>query len=588
MVGPVGGAPVFSTKIGQTKVRSVAWAGEDHLLVSYTQTAELGMEFRVSQAELLGVLAVSLSTGKAVPIFHGRKDVANVVEGEYGTAEIGGRWYGFFGGITNGRTSEGTPYLDHTYPDLYRVDLDTGDISLVMRGSEASDGWLVGPDGQVIATATYNEDRSGWRVRAGSQGGGRVLASGQYAFGGVGLSRGRSADTVLIDRPSDKGAVEEEISLSGAAVTPVPDDDIDGAYHDRATGLWIGYSRPGDQPNSHMFDPLVDRRVAGARKAFAGAAARLVSWNSDFSRMVMFTTGGDDSGTYWMIDIPTGKADPIGYEYPTIGPASIGPIRMVQWKAGDGTVIHGVLSLPPGREAKGLSVVVLPHGGPEARDYPVFDWWAQAFAARGYAVLQPNFRGSSGYGQAFRDAGFNEWGRKMQTDVSDGLADLARQGIIDARRACIVGGSYGGYAALAGVTLQHGFYRCAVSVAGVSDLGGMIRYARDHTGSNNAATRYWQTFMGPTAGLDQLSPALIALRADAPILLIHGKDDTVVPFDQSQAMQRGLNAAGKPVEMVVMPGEDHWLSRETTRQLMLKSAVAFVEKYDPPDAPAKP
>jgi dipeptidyl aminopeptidase/acylaminoacyl peptidase len=116
----------------------------------------------------------------------------------------------------------------------------------------------------------------------------------------------------------------------------------------------------------------------------------------------------------------------------------------------------------------------MPHGGPEARDYPVFDWWAQAFASRGYVVLQPNFRGSTGYGAAFLRAGYGEWGRKMQSDISDGLAFLVDAGIADPGRACIVGASYGGYAALAGVTLQKGLYRCAVSVAGISDLQKMV------------------------------------------------------------------------------------------------------------------
>jgi dipeptidyl aminopeptidase/acylaminoacyl peptidase len=171
----------------------------------------------------------------------------------------------------------------------------------------------------------------------------------------------------------------------------------------------------------------------------------------------------------------------------------------------------------------------------------------------------------------------------MQTDVSDGLAELAREGIVDPKRACIVGGSYGGYAALAGVTVQHGIYRCAVSVAGVADLGAFMDYERDRSGTVSSTTRYWDAFMGPGSGFAQISPLKLAAGADAPILLVHGKDDTVVPFDQSTAMQRALAAAHKPVEFVVLPGEDHWLSREATRSLMLKSAVAFVEKYNPSD-----
>jgi dipeptidyl aminopeptidase/acylaminoacyl peptidase len=258
---------------------------------------------------------------------------------------------------------------------------------------------------------------------------------------------------------------------------------------------------------------------------------------------------------------------------------------MVEWKAADGLAIHGVLTLPPGRQPKNLPVVVLPHGGPQERDYPVFDWWAQAFASQGYAVLQPNYRGSSGYGAGFVKAGHGQWGRKMQTDVSDGVAELAKEGVIDPKRACIVGASYGGYAALAGVTVQQGLYRCAVADAGVADLAEMLRYEYDKRNGDSASTRYWKAFMGPESGFNEISPVRLVAKADAPILLIHGRDDTVVLYDQSAAMQRALLAAGKTVELVTMPNEDHWLSREATRVMMLKASVAFVEKYNPPDPP---
>jgi dipeptidyl aminopeptidase/acylaminoacyl peptidase len=341
-----------------------------------------------------------------------------------------------------------------------------------------------------------------------------------------------------------------------------------------------------------MFDPAVAGKFRGARKAFPDQTVRFDSWSADFNSMIVFTSGGDDSGTYWLVNIATGKADPLGAAYPAVTSDDVGPIRMVDWKAADGLELHGVLSLPPGREAKSLPLVVMPHGGPEARDYPVFDWWAQAFVSRGYAVFQPNFRGSAGYGLDFRNAGFGQWGRKMQTDISDGVAELARQGIVDPKRACIVGASYGGYAALAGVTVQNGLYRCAVSVAGVAHPAGMISDAEAATSSDNSAERYWRAFMGAPkhaeADLAPYSPDRLADRADAPILLIHGQDDSVVPIDQSQAMEAALRRAGKPVELVVLPTADHWFLHEDMRVAMVTRSVAFVEKYNPPDpAPAQ-
>ena len=146
-----------------------------------------------------------------------------------------------------------------------------------------------------------------------------------------------------------------------------------------------------------------------------------------------------------------------------------------------------------------------------------------------------------------------------------------------------MGWSYGGYAALAGVTLQHGLYRCAVSMAGVSDLPRMYVYLGNEDGPDTASTRFWKSFLGDRSRWRDVSPAHLAARADAPILLIHGKDDTVVPIDQCDAMERALKAAGKPVERLTLAGADHWLLHEDTRVAMLKASVAFVEKYNPPD-----
>ena len=231
---------------------------------------------------------------------------------------------------------------------------------------------------------------------------------------------------------------------------------------------------------------------------------------------------------------------------------------------------------------------LLPHGGPHSHDTESFDWWAQALASRSYAVFQPNFRGSTNRDEEFTQAGYGEWGGKMQSDISDALAHLAEQGIVDPSRACIVGASYGGYAALAGVTLQQGLYRCAVSVAGVSDVALMSRIERRESGGSKTAARSLEQQLGPRSRYRDISPRQHARRADAPILLIHGRDDVVVAYDQSLKMADALKDAGKPYEFLELQGEDHWLSTAETRLAMLKAAVAFVEKHNPPGKGAAP
>ncbi|MEO0872467.1 MAG: prolyl oligopeptidase family serine peptidase, partial [Pseudomonadota bacterium] len=308
---------------------------------------------------------------------------------------------------------------------------------------------------------------------------------------------------------------------------------------------------------------------------------RIGDFTPDFSALIANTSGNFDSGTWYRVNGLTGQRSIVGFERPAIQGMAIGKVSTFSYEAQDGMEIRGILTLPPGREAKDLPVIILPHGGPTAHDVERFDWWAQAFASRGYAVLQPNFRGSTGRGLSFIEAGDGEWGKKMQTDKSDGLMALAQSGIVDPSRACIVGASYGGYAALAGVTLQQGIYRCAVSVNGVADLESTLRDLR--TGTRDIITRSFDKQFGANPDLDALSPVNHADKADAPILLIHGRDDTVVPFAQSVMMRNELRGKGKEFEFVELEGEDHFLSQSDTRMQMLGATMAFVQKHNPAD-----
>ncbi len=251
------------------------------------------------------------------------------------------------------------------------------------------------------------------------------------------------------------------------------------------------------------------------------------------------------------------------------------------YKAADGLDIHAYLTLPPGKPAKNLPLVVLVHGGPQARDTVGFDWQAQALAAQGYAVLQANFRGSGGYGMDFLEAGYGQFGRKMQTDLSDGVRYLAREGTIDPKRVAIAGASYGGYAALAGATLDRGVYNCAISIAGVSDLKYKMRRI-DNAAYNHydSTTLYWQRYFG-SGDLDEISPIAHVKEVTIPILLVHGKSDTVVEYEHSVRMEKALRDAGKTVEFISYDGQDHWETLESARIDMIRRVVIFLSKYNP-------
>ena len=590
--------PLQVINIGSVKVVGVDWAGDDYVMIQTSATVNIGPDFTVSKTELAGTVVLNARTGHFISIFAKNSNIDHAVMGDYGTAQVNGRWYGYFAGLTLMEDHNGYPQhtnvqeignVDVFVPDLYRVDLETGAASLIARGEGPDPSWLVGPSGDVIARSIYNSRTGDWRVMVGGFGG-RELASGRDKFGGVDLlGLSRTADSVLVSRYNENndGTITEEIPLSGGPPkTVLAADSTDSTLEDPRTRLWIGLRAGGDEATETFFSPLMQARIVGTRKAFPAHRVKLTSWNQDFNRMIVFTSGDDDSGTYWFVDIDKHSANPMGQDYPTVTSNNVGPVRMIDYKAADGLELQGVLTLPPGREAKALPLIVMPHGGPWARDYPRFDYWAQAFASRGYAVFQPNFRSSTGYGPKIYEAGYGELGRKAQTDISDGAAELARQGIVDPKRACIVGWSYGGYAAQAGVTLQHGLYRCAVSMAGVSDMAKQLKYTEDEAGPESAAARVWSLFLGVKTdwgALRDISPVAQASRADAPILLIHGNDDTVVPIAQSDEMEKALKVAGKPVERVTLKGADHWLLEEDTRVAMLKASVAFVQKYNPAD-----
>ncbi|KKC26280.1 alpha/beta hydrolase family protein [Sphingomonas sp. SRS2] len=581
------GKTLINSDVGDHKVRSLDWAGEDLVMLRISETVPLGVGFSAARTEVSRMFIVQIGDKPIWSIFGKSQTIGGSIHGFYGVYERNGVSYGYFGGLTLTRGNGGA-YVTSFDPDLYEVDLRTQKTRLIAHRPDRQEDWrdwIVSPDGTVAATLEYSSARGEWRIRNARR---ETIASGQSPTGRPDLlSLGRSADTIIYRLGDEEsGARLWEQPLKGGPATEIlRDQGFIGYHRGGSTGQMIGYVRDGDIPEDMMFDAAAAKIMAATRRAFPGLSVKLIDQNEAFDRLIVRTSGPGDPGNWWLVDTKKRSADNLGVSYP-IRAEDVGPMRMIRYKAADGVDMAGVLTLPPGRQPKNLAVVVMPHGGPQARDYPEFDWMAQAFASRGYAVFQPNFRGSSGSGSAFVRAGWGEWGGKMQTDISDGLAELARQGIADPKRACIVGTSYGGYAALAGVTLQQGLYRCAVSVAGIGDVRKLISTDIAESGNNPALVRVLRKELGKGRDLALVSPIRFVDRADAPVMLIHGVDDIIVPYRQSAEMAAALQRAGKPVELVKLAGEDHWLSRSGTRLTMLKAAVGFVEKHNPPD-PAK-
>lgn len=578
-----------AVRVGDMKVRSLRWIGEDRLMLTSSQTEDLSSRFTTDKAEFLIARIIPITPGEEGGVVFGNsRKHPDTIQGTYGIRKVGDRHYGFFGGIEldRGRTGSRTSTrLDHTRPHLFRVDLENFKIKKVANAAPINTGsdWLIDAKGELAYSMQVDYTTGAWWVRNAK--GDRVL-DGVQPGGSVGLiGLGYGGKTAIVRWRTDTGSKWVEIDQAGGEPKPfLKGVDFERLFFDPATGHLMGYTEGEGDKERHVFaDKSLQTKAERVRKAFQSSETSFAGWTSDLSDVIIRTSGNGDSGTYFAVDLGTSRANAIAYERDSIAAGQVGAISTFAYTASDGMELDGILTLPPGREAKNLPIVMLPHGGPHSSDSPEFDWWAQAFASRGYAVFQPNFRGSTNRDAAFTRAGYGEWGRRMQLDKSDGLKALADMGIVDPDRACIVGASYGGYAALAAVTIQQGLYKCSVAVAPVSDLANMYREDYQASGKDRTMKVSLLEQLGDPDLWDEVSPLRRADEADAPIMLIHGKDDTVVPYSHSTRMADKLKDAKKLHELVTLEGEDHWLSLSTTRQQMLQNAVRWVEKHNPAD-----
>jgi dienelactone hydrolase len=391
-----------------------------------------------------------------------------------------------------------------------------------------------------------------------------------------GLSEDGQAFVGLYPDNSDTISVAR-FNFSGPAARLFQDPhyDVAGTLRDDWTGRVVGYVIDEDMPVYHYFDPKREALQKGLEQAFPGLSVHAVSMDQAGNRAIVEASGPKTPASYYLYDRINHRASAVAASYPDLPETAMGEVKPYGYAASDGLHIPAYLTLPPGKSPHNLPLVVVPHGGPDARDDMTFDFIRQFLANRGYAVLQPEFRGSRGFGHAFTKAGFGQWGLKVQDDISDGVKKAIADGVADPKRICIFGASYGGYAALAGATLTPELYACVASVAGPSNLEKMLDYSRskfDATSEN-----YWMARIGKdSAQRDAASPALHADHVAAPVLLLHSELDITVPIEQSEIMAAALQKAGKKAEFVRIPRDDHYMSLEQTRLRVLQEVEKFL------------
>jgi dipeptidyl aminopeptidase/acylaminoacyl peptidase len=566
--------------VGDTKLRGIGWMDDNNLMITISSTGLPPLGFNGPQQEWYQLVTYDVAKGKLAGVAFDVRDerTFNVLWGAPAVRDVGGMTTLFVPGL----------YVSQqTLPALFRYSVADRRMMLIAKGHEPLTHWLVDDSGRIAVQFIYYDEKKRWELKARKDDRLTLVASGDSGIDVPSvLGFSDSGDSILVRFIENGDPVWKPLMLKdGSWGAPLEKGAaFRRVIEDRKTGRIIGGVRDIDDSRYVFFDAELQAHWDAILRAFPDERVDLVSHSDDFAKVVVRVFGAKDGFVYALFDWYTHRAFILGQVYPGVVPAEV---RRVSYRAADGLIIPGYLTLPRGAAEKNLPLIVMPHGGPAAADTLNFDWWAQAFAAQGYAVLQPNYRGSY-LSYPYVAAGFGEWGHKMQTDLSDGVRYLAQQGMIDPKRVCIVGASYGGYAALAGATLDVGVYRCAISVAGVSDLKRFLKWNDYKIGhGDNLTQRYWDRFMGASSpndpALQAISPIEHVSAVVAPVLLIHGRDDTVVPYEQSEVMANALKHAGKSVELVTMKHEDHWLSRSATRQQMLEASVAFLKKNNPPD-----
>jgi len=572
------------------KLRSITWADDETLLMTVSNVASFGEQ---GKYEVYRTYAADVAGGKErMLLMTGDREFVTgadllawrttkpktVVMSTWDYSETSAKM-GTGSHIAGGRKDSGW------ISQVFSVDTTTGKGTRIEAGTQFTQDWVIDKSGKPVARSEWNPDTESFSILAKSDRGWKPIF--RQEKNGTRVMHGLTADeTALI--VSDVNATGREIlsvlPLDGSPGKPLVEDgedDVSGVVFDRITRAPLRVVLGGLEQSQRWIDKDAERlyrRVAGA---FAGKRVEVYGRSEDGKRVLASVESPSTPPVYYFVDFAANKADIVGEAYPSLAEAKLGEVRAIRYKARDGAMVPAYLTLPPGSSGKGLPLIVLPHGGPEARDDYSFDWWAQFLAVRGYAVLQPQFRGSTGFGKTWRVAGYRQWGRLMQDDVTDGAQAMIEQGIAEAGRICVAGASYGGYAALAGAAFTPDLYRCAVSVNGVADLPQMLAFEKLHAGDESDTLAYWRDHIGSSLDSEVIakSPLRAVGNVKIPVMLMHAVDDTVVPQTQSQAMSRALEALHRPVTYVKLAGEDHWLSQTDTRVQVLKEMEKFLDEH---------
>ncbi len=571
-----------------TEPFALRWVNEQNIIVSLQALANIASAFvdGPDRMYVSRVVGMNRDTGKLTKLLWDLKgqnasDVLWVATDGSPTIELAGQ-----SSILEG---------DDFWPVVYRVNVETGRYDRIERGHEGVMDWAADSRGTVRTGVSYDDrSRTMKLLYRGEQGGALNAIARADTRKREGLIYPvlflPGTDHALATHDDDNGfSTLYEIDLTTqkdvrTVYAAGEHREIAEVQTDAGATTLLAATDSGADAHVHWFDATLADLQAQFDKAVGGdpAVARratIVSLSRDRKRMLVRVDRPDSPGGLFYFNVDAGAMYRVAWYSEQLAAHPQSPVTLVHYQARDGLPIEAVLTLPKGRAAEDLPIVMLPHGGPWAQDDLSYDYWAQFIASLGYAVLQPNFRGSTGYGTDFLRKGEGQMGLAMQDDITDGLRWAVAQGIADPRRACIVGASYGGYAAMWGIAKDPDLYRCAIAIAGVASLR---REVDDfgHAVMDNKFTDDWKRM---TPDFLAVSPMNAIPAIKAPLLLIHGEKDVTVDVSQSKSMYKRMLAAGKPVQFIDLPLADHHFGREADRKTLLRAMGTFLAKFNPAD-----
>lgn len=592
---------IHGKRTGEGQVlRNVGWVDDN--LATYTlsvtkssgEATPQGWYFRGTprQLEYFRIGTADLATGKQAILMDEEGDSWADTNLSYVLAPIEGD-------VGYGRMISRTSPEAGAKLAVFRVNLRSGRASVTEKANTETISIAMNSKGEMIASVDMLDEKANtWALFSHRDGQRKMLAQGVSGIGLgptlLGLARdGRLITTNAYNDEALLSDTDRLIAIDLASgekhvFFEDPRFDVSSVITDPHSHLVVGVAFIDDFTwRQHFFDADLAQSYDALQQHFDAGEARLVDWSRDRSRLIVYArASGLSAGAYYLYEPGGNSLRKLVSDYPDLPEAAVSPVQSITYKARDGVRIPAYITTPRETPVKNLPMVLLVHGGPHSRDIWDYDYWSQFLASRGYVVLQPNFRGSSGFGTKWEAAGKGQWGGLMQTDAEDGVAALIKAGYVDPARVCIMGASYGGYAAFAGITLTPDRYACAVSVNGVADLELMLRRTKEATDKNSAVYDWWRQSMGdPSTDREKLraaSPVHLAQAVKAPVLVIYSTEDSVVPAEQPKAMINELKAAKKDVQVSVLKGDDHWLSTWEGRTQFLREIDRFLKEKMPP------